>query len=126
MKRWKLVITGEGKDRPLEEELQHEYRTADEAAREAENLADRLFKETDEAWYVVLIKAELTERQRQALQDAAIDQMIVDCEQDRKHLRNICYGVVEQMSSEEQCDIIGGDTEFLIEVLGFDPEDPQP
>lgn len=125
-KRWKLVITGEGDDRPLEWELQHEYQTADEAAREAENLADRLFEETDEDWAVVPIETELTERQHQALRNAARNQMVEDCEQDPGYLRSTCEWLVDKLPVDELVEIIGGDTEHLIEILGFDPDNPQP
>lgn len=50
--KWKLVIWGDNRSENLEVELQHEYETADEAAREAENLADYLFEEDDEGWCV--------------------------------------------------------------------------
>lgn len=48
---WKLVIWGPSGTREFV--LQHEYATEDEAAREAENVADRFFEEDDEGWSVV-------------------------------------------------------------------------
>ena len=124
-KRWKLVIVEE-RGRCREYELSHEYQAADDAAREAENMANRLFEETDDSWYVVLIRPELSERQRQIIGDVATEQMFTDCEQDRGFLRGICIGVISRMSVEEQIEFIGGDTEHMIKILGFDPDNPRP
>jgi hypothetical protein len=50
--KWVIEITNKrGKNRQIE--LQHEYPTADEAAREAEHIADREFTELDETWSVI-------------------------------------------------------------------------
>jgi len=47
---WDLVIWGPGGSRYIR--LSHEYYTADEAAKEAEDIADIEFGEEDEGWNV--------------------------------------------------------------------------
>ena len=51
MKKWQLnIYNKKGKRRAIP--LDHDYNTADEANREAENIADILFTENDEDWTV--------------------------------------------------------------------------
>jgi len=51
MKQWNLAIEDDkGKVRKIP--LDHEYETAEEASREAENIADEEYTETDVAWGV--------------------------------------------------------------------------
>lgn len=52
MARWDIeILANDGTERRFE--LHHDYNTADDAAREAENVADREFTEDDESWSVI-------------------------------------------------------------------------